>query len=64
MMIKLSDELYVASDQIASIEINSYRTGIIVTMKDGQRYSYEIGYNKSVFKTLDELATKINGAQE
>ena len=61
MLIKLSDHLYVAEDEISKIELNSYRTSISVIMKNGQRYSHDIGYNKSPFIAINELVQQING---
>lgn len=60
MMIRLSDKLYVASDQIASVELNSYNSAIIVTMKNGQNHSYEVGYRESIFTALTNLVSKID----
>jgi len=60
MMIKISDLMYVASDEISRVEVNAYRNGLSITMKDGTTHGYEVGHGKSVYTALDELIAKIN----
>jgi len=60
MMIKISDLMYISSDEISRIEVNSYRNGIKITMKDGTSHGYEVEYGASVYKELDKLVEKIN----
>lgn len=61
-MIKLSDGCYVAADQVAEVNINDYRTLIIVRTKDGIGHKHEPAYGESIFDALDKLVKQINDA--
>lgn len=59
-MIKLSDGKYVATDQIAELEVSCYGTHIDVRLKDGSMRSYSPGYGESVYRALDRLVKEVN----
>ena len=59
-MIKISDSMYVSSDEISRVEVNAYRTALKITMTDGTTHSYKVEYGKSVYTALDEFVAKIN----
>lgn len=60
MMIKLSDQCYVAADQIQELKLNSHTNTITVRMKDGTGHCHTPAYKQSIYAALDQLATQIN----
>lgn len=61
-IIRLNDETYVASDEISEIKVNSHRTHLDVTMKNGNRHSIEGEYGGNIWRQADELMAKVNEA--
>lgn len=61
-MIRLTDEITVAADQIAEIEIMSHRDYLNVSLNSGRIVSVYADYNKSIWQTRDRLITEINAA--
>lgn len=61
-IIKLKDEVYVASDNVSEITVSAYRTHVNVLMKNGNKYSIDAPYGKSVWEFSDELMATVNAA--
>lgn len=61
-LIKLpgNETIFVAADMVASVEPNSYRTRIVVRMKDGEHRYCDPDYGQSVYATIDKLVGQIN----
>ena len=59
-MIKITDELYVAAEQIAEVGLSSRRDKIFVRMKSGDCHESYVPYGISAFTSLDQLAKKID----
>ncbi len=64
MMIKLSDDCYVAADEIAEMRVNGGGGYILVKMKSGVAHCHEPGYRQGIYEALDELVAKVNAAEE
>jgi hypothetical protein len=60
MLIKLSDLVYVAAAEVASLVVNTHGTGITVRMRDGETHWVGNDYGKSVYETQTRLAREIN----
>lgn len=61
MLIKLSNEIYVAADDIAEITIDDSRS-IIVRTKQGINHRIDAEYGRGIYDTFDKLVAKINAA--
>jgi hypothetical protein len=59
-MIKLSDKLYVAEDQISEVALDYYGEHIKVTMKSGEMHTKSTEYGRSIYKQLEEFIEEIN----
>jgi len=59
-MIKLSDNCYVAHDQIAEVRINEHATSIVVRMKSGIGHSHNRMHWQTIHEALDDLVAQIN----
>lgn len=59
-MIKISDDLYVAAEQIAEVGLSSRRDMIFIRMKSGDNHSYYVPFGVSAFTSLDQLAKQID----
>lgn len=62
-MIKLTDNLYVAADQVAEISIVENHDWLHVRMKDGRVHGVGCDYGKSAWATLDRLVRLVEAAQ-
>lgn len=62
-MVKLTDQHYVAADQVAEVTVTDYADRITVTLKSGDRYSVLPGYGQGVYATMAALIEQINAAQ-
>jgi hypothetical protein len=63
MVIQLSNGIYVAADQIASIKSSYYNKYAIVTLKDGSIYEHYPQLYESVYEAIEKLVLKINGLE-
>lgn len=61
-MIRISQRVHLAADQIAMIETPDYSDRVIVLAKDGQRYDAEVGYRQLRFERVGELVRQIDEA--
>lgn len=59
-MIKLTDKLYVAEDQISEVALDYYGEHIKVTMKSGEIHTKTTEYGRSIYTQLDEFVKEIN----
>lgn len=62
-MIKLTDSLYVAADEVAEVSVVDGRDGLHVRMKDGRTHWVGCDYGKSAWDTLRRLTGEIRSAQ-
>ncbi|MDG9925451.1 MULTISPECIES: hypothetical protein [unclassified Pseudomonas] len=58
-MIAISDRIHVAADQIAMVEVPDWTDGVIVRLKDGERYSVDLR-GRARFARADELVQQID----
>lgn len=63
-MIKLSDNCYVAAEEIAEIKVSEYGSHITVRMKNGIGHCHKPEYGQGIYAALDALIAKVNAAQE
>ncbi|WP_296271765.1 hypothetical protein [Pseudomonas sp. UBA6323] len=61
-MIRISQRVHLAADQIAMIETPEYNDRVIVLAKDGQRYDAELGWGQLRYERVDELLRQVNEA--
>lgn len=58
-MIKLNDETYIAADQVKSVEVKEYDSGVLIRMKDGGHYHVSKDYGKTSYATMDRIVAVI-----
>lgn len=63
-MIKLSDELYIASNQITSIKLSHSREYIDLKMSDGSTHSCKADYGSGIYNKLKGIVNEINEAED
>lgn len=61
MLVKLSSEVSVNPDLVASVVINSEYDSVTVMMHDGAKYHYGPDYSRSIWQTADRINAAING---
>lgn len=59
-MIKITDTLYVAADEISEVSLNPYATAIHITMKSGTIHTKPLDRYVSAYTHLDNLIKEIN----
>ena len=62
-MIRISQRVHLAADQIALIETPDYSDRVIVLAKNGQRYDAEVGYRQLRHERVDELVRQVDEAK-
>lgn len=63
MLIELSNECYVAADQITEVRIKQHARSITVKTKDGMEHGHLAPYGISLYAELDRLVVEVNKAQ-
>jgi hypothetical protein len=60
-MIKLSDKLYVAEDEIAEVTLSTYHDSILVKMKSGDVHNKDLEYGRvSIYTQLANFVAEID----
>ena len=60
MLIRIKDEVFVAHDEIACVEVPRNQDYVMVRMKDGREYGVGADYGKGVYETQRRLVAEIN----
>lgn len=62
MLVQLTENIFVAPDQVASVEIMTDSDRLWVRMKDGNKHGVGCDYGKSIYDTRRRIVAALNAA--